>query len=167
MKSAIIIFPGTNRDSDMVMALEKVSGKTPQQVWYIETDLPVSDLYTLYFSIESFICFSICPSSISCCPCVNHVRESRNSFSGLSFIVVLISRALLVSSCKFFISLLCFCVSNFCFVGGQFSVIFLHFLQKYRCVPKIGFSADICLTFSYCIFLLYFLVILMYFVIVL
>ena len=25
---------------------------------------------------------------------------------------------------------------------GPFSVIFLHFLQKYRCVPKIGFSAD-------------------------
>ena len=24
-----------------------------------------------------------------------------------------------------------------------FFVIFLHFLQKYRCVPKIGFSADI------------------------
>ena len=26
---------------------------------------------------------------------------------------------------------------------GLFSVIFLHFLQKYHCVPKIGFSADI------------------------
>ena len=24
-----------------------------------------------------------------------------------------------------------------------FFIIFLHFLQKYRCVPKIGFSADI------------------------
>ena len=47
MKSAIIIFPGTNRDSDMVMALEKVSGKTPQKVWYNETDLPDADLYVL------------------------------------------------------------------------------------------------------------------------
>ena len=26
---------------------------------------------------------------------------------------------------------------------GRFAVIFLHFRQKYRCVPKIGFSADI------------------------
>ena len=26
---------------------------------------------------------------------------------------------------------------------GLFSIIFLHFLQKYRCVLKIGFSADI------------------------
>ena len=47
MKSAIIIFPGTNRDSDMVMALEKVSGKTPHKVWYNETDLPDADLYVL------------------------------------------------------------------------------------------------------------------------
>jgi phosphoribosylformylglycinamidine synthase len=47
MKSAIIIFPGTNRDSDMVMALEKVAGKTPQKVWYDEKDLPVADLYVL------------------------------------------------------------------------------------------------------------------------
>ena len=30
-----------------------------------------------------------------------------------------------------------------------FSVIFLHFLLKYRCVPKIGFSADIFLSFSF------------------
>ena len=34
---------------------------------------------------------------------------------------------------------------------GLFSVIFLHFLQNYRCVPKNGFSADIFLSFS-CIF---------------
>jgi len=47
MKSAIIIFPGTNRDSDMVMALEKVSGKTPHKVWYNEKDLPDADLYVL------------------------------------------------------------------------------------------------------------------------
>ena len=26
---------------------------------------------------------------------------------------------------------------------GLFVVIFLHFAQKYRCVPKIGFPADI------------------------
>ena len=47
MKSVIIIFPGTNRDSDMVMALEKVSGRTPQKVWYNEKDLPDADLYVL------------------------------------------------------------------------------------------------------------------------
>ena len=39
---------------------------------------------------------------------------------------------------------MCFCI---------FSVIFLHFLQKYRCVPKIGFSADISIDVSIDIFI--------------
>ena len=47
MKSAIIIFPGTNRDSDMVMALEKLSGIPPKKVWYNECDLPDVDLFVL------------------------------------------------------------------------------------------------------------------------
>ena len=38
----------------------------------------------------------------------------------------------------------CFCV---------FSAIFLHFLQTYRCVPKIGFSADISIEVSIDIFI--------------
>ena len=36
---------------------------------------------------------------------------------------------------------------------GLFSVIFLHFLQKYRCVPEIGFSADISIDVSIDIFI--------------
>ena len=32
---------------------------------------------------------------------------------------------------------------TFAYSRGLFSVNFLHFLPKYRCVPKIGFSADI------------------------
>ena len=47
MKSAIIIFPGTNRDNDMVMALEKISGTPPKKVWYTEGDLPAVDLFVL------------------------------------------------------------------------------------------------------------------------
>ena len=50
------------------------------------------------------------------------------------------------------------------------AVIFLHFLQKYRWVPKIGFSADISIDIfidifidiSYSIFLLYFLIVFYY-----
>ena len=34
-----------------------------------------------------------------------------------------------------------------------FFLIFLHFLQKYRCVPKIGFSADIFIVNSIDIFI--------------
>ena len=41
---------------------------------------------------------------------------------------------------------------TFAYSRGLFSVNFLHFLQKYRCVPKIGFPADIFLSFSFIFF---------------
>ena len=44
---------------------------------------------------------------------------------------------------------MCVCVFSLGF--GAFSVMFLHFLQKYRCVPKIGFSADISIDIFMCI----------------
>ena len=37
---------------------------------------------------------------------------------------------------------------GFCVGFAICAVIFLHFLQKYRCVPKIGFSADIFIDIS-------------------
>ena len=43
MKSAIILFPGTNRERDMAAALTRVSGEEPRIVWHEETALP-SDL---------------------------------------------------------------------------------------------------------------------------
>ncbi len=44
MKTAIILFPGINRERDMTMALEAATGKTPAIVWHTETDIPVADL---------------------------------------------------------------------------------------------------------------------------
>lgn len=40
MKSAVIVFPGSNCDRDVAVALEKCSGKKPQMVWHGETELP-------------------------------------------------------------------------------------------------------------------------------
>jgi phosphoribosylformylglycinamidine synthase subunit PurQ / glutaminase len=40
MKSAVIVFPGSNCDRDMAVALEQVSGRTPIMVWHRETSLP-------------------------------------------------------------------------------------------------------------------------------
>ncbi len=40
MKSAVIVFPGSNCDRDMAVALEQVSGQTPIMVWHRETALP-------------------------------------------------------------------------------------------------------------------------------
>jgi phosphoribosylformylglycinamidine synthase I len=47
MKSAVVIFPGSNRDRDMIAALEKVSGQKPLTVWHADTDIPPVDLIVL------------------------------------------------------------------------------------------------------------------------
>jgi phosphoribosylformylglycinamidine (FGAM) synthase-like amidotransferase family enzyme len=40
MKSAIIVFPGINRERDMARALKLISGHEPAMVWHAETSLP-------------------------------------------------------------------------------------------------------------------------------
>jgi phosphoribosylformylglycinamidine synthase len=40
VKSAVIVFPGSNCDRDMAVALEAVTGSRPEMVWHRETDLP-------------------------------------------------------------------------------------------------------------------------------
>jgi phosphoribosylformylglycinamidine synthase I len=47
MKSAVIVFPGSNRDRDRIAALEKVSGHKPLTVWHADTDIPPVDLIVL------------------------------------------------------------------------------------------------------------------------
>ncbi|CAN5304153.1 phosphoribosylformylglycinamidine synthase subunit PurQ [soil metagenome] len=44
MKSAVIVFPGINRDRDMMRALQSVTGHKPHAVWHTETALPDVDL---------------------------------------------------------------------------------------------------------------------------
>ena len=44
MKSAVIVFPGSNRDHDAIVALQEVTGSRPAGVWYTETALPPADL---------------------------------------------------------------------------------------------------------------------------
>lgn len=40
MKSAIVIFPGTNREHDAAAALRQICGSEPQFVWHGDTELP-------------------------------------------------------------------------------------------------------------------------------
>ena len=46
MKSAVIVFPGTNRERDMVLALA-AAGARPVEVWHRETHLPAVDLIVI------------------------------------------------------------------------------------------------------------------------
>ena len=40
MKSAVIVFPGSNCDRDLKVAIESVSGRAPAMVWHRESELP-------------------------------------------------------------------------------------------------------------------------------
>jgi phosphoribosylformylglycinamidine synthase len=40
MKSAVIVFPGSNCDRDLAVAIEQVTGRVPAMVWHRETELP-------------------------------------------------------------------------------------------------------------------------------
>jgi phosphoribosylformylglycinamidine synthase subunit PurQ / glutaminase len=40
MKSAVVVFPGINRERDMARALKLISGREPAMVWHADTALP-------------------------------------------------------------------------------------------------------------------------------
>ncbi|MEO8454173.1 MAG: phosphoribosylformylglycinamidine synthase subunit PurQ [Sphingomicrobium sp.] len=40
MRSAVIVFPGSNCDRDLAVALEQVTGRKPAMVWHKDSELP-------------------------------------------------------------------------------------------------------------------------------
>ena len=44
MKAAVIVFPGLNRDRDMITALTRIGGEAPAVVWHQDGDIPDVDL---------------------------------------------------------------------------------------------------------------------------
>jgi phosphoribosylformylglycinamidine synthase len=47
MTAAVIVFPGSNRDRDMCLALKRATGKEPLRVWHQDGALPKADLIVL------------------------------------------------------------------------------------------------------------------------
>ena len=47
MKSAVVVFPGSNRDRDMIAALTKIGGTPPAIVWHKDTAIPDVDLIVI------------------------------------------------------------------------------------------------------------------------
>ena len=47
MKSSVIVFPGSNCDSDCFHVLQDVVGQPVQYVWHKDTSLPECDLVVL------------------------------------------------------------------------------------------------------------------------
>lgn len=44
MRAGVIVFPGSNCDRDVAVALEQTTGRPPAMVWHRDTDLPPLDL---------------------------------------------------------------------------------------------------------------------------
>jgi len=40
MRSAVVVFPGINRERDMARALQLITGREPAMVWHADTELP-------------------------------------------------------------------------------------------------------------------------------
>jgi phosphoribosylformylglycinamidine synthase len=40
LRSAVIVFPGSNCDRDLAVAIEQVTGRAPSMVWHRESELP-------------------------------------------------------------------------------------------------------------------------------
>ncbi len=73
MKSAVIVFPGINRETDMMRALEATTASKPVAVWHTETQLPAVDLVVVPggFSYGDYLrCGAIAARS----PIMNDVR---------------------------------------------------------------------------------------------
>ena len=47
MKTSVILFPGSNRDRDMISALAKISNKKPDLIWHTDTSIPDTDLIVI------------------------------------------------------------------------------------------------------------------------
>ena len=47
MRATVVLFPGSNRDRDMIAALTLISGTAPKTAWHTDTDLPDSDLIVI------------------------------------------------------------------------------------------------------------------------
>jgi phosphoribosylformylglycinamidine synthase I len=47
VRAAVVVFPGTNRERDMAIALQAATGHAPRMVWHTETSLDGLDLIVL------------------------------------------------------------------------------------------------------------------------
>ena len=77
MKSKVIVFPGSNCDRDVAVAIRKISGSEPQMVWHKETSLSNSDLIIVTggFSYGDYL---RCGAIASTSPIVNEVVKKAN-----------------------------------------------------------------------------------------
>ena len=53
MRVAILVFPGANCDRDMMVAVEKITGRRPALVWHKDSQMDPVDLIILPGGVKS------------------------------------------------------------------------------------------------------------------
>ena len=78
MKPAVIVFPASNCDRDVAVALEQATGAKPNMVWHGDADLPDTDLIVLPggFSYGDYL---RCGAMASKSPIMRSVIDKANS----------------------------------------------------------------------------------------
>ena len=77
MKSHVIVFPGSNCDRDVAVAIKNISGQEPQMVWHKETSINQSDLIVVPggFSYGDYL---RCGAMASTSPIMQNVVKKAN-----------------------------------------------------------------------------------------
>jgi phosphoribosylformylglycinamidine synthase len=75
MKSAVVIFPGLNRERDMARALRLVCDSEPAMVWHAETELPGSTDLVVIPGGFSYGDYLRCGAIAARAPIMNALRE--------------------------------------------------------------------------------------------
>jgi phosphoribosylformylglycinamidine synthase subunit PurQ / glutaminase len=75
MKSAIVVFPGINRERDMARALRLASGRQPVMLWYAETALPAGTDLVVVPGGFSYGDYLRCGAIAARAPVMDAVRE--------------------------------------------------------------------------------------------
>ena len=78
MKSHVIVFPGSNCDRDVAVAIESISGAAPEMVWHKNTDMAESDLIVVPggFSYGDYL---RCGAIASTSPIINEVVKKAKA----------------------------------------------------------------------------------------
>ena len=78
MKSHVIVFPGSNCDRDVAVAIESISGAAPEMVWHKNTAMDESDLIVVPggFSYGDYL---RCGAIASTSPIINEVVKKAKA----------------------------------------------------------------------------------------
>ncbi|PCJ40482.1 MAG: phosphoribosylformylglycinamidine synthase I [Alphaproteobacteria bacterium] len=77
MKTAVVVFPASNCDRDMITALEKITGQKPHIIWHQDDDIPAVDMIALPGGF-SFGDYLRCGAMAARSPVVRKVIEHAN-----------------------------------------------------------------------------------------